>query len=270
MNYNVLMYKKNDSALNDLIGGLMSWEIWGRLCINEVNRRYRRTLFGPLWVAVSLGVFSIILSFVWAALWKQNVRDYLPYLLSGLIPWMMIASSIGESTSTLMSAESLMKSRQFSYTMLIHVVLGRNIIVFGHNMITYSVAALICGVNINLKTLLVFPGFLLLTFNLGWICLAIAIMCLRYRDFQQLVTIVLQVVMFITPVFWPVSALTGKTAIIVDVNLLYHMIDLVRSPLLGKVPRLESYIVCIFAGLLGWLSAYWLLRAKRHRLVYWF
>lgn len=263
-------YESNDPALNDLIGGILSWEIWGRLCLNEVNRRYRRTLLGPMWVAVSLGVFSLVLSLVWAALWRQNVREYLPYLLSGLIPWMMIASSIGESTSTFMSAESLMKSRQFSYSMLIHVVLGRNIIVFGHNMITYILAAFACGVSINWQTLLFLPGFVLLVFNLAWICLIIAILCLRFRDFQQLVTIILQVVMFITPVFWPVSQLTGRTAIIVDVNLLFHMIDLIRSPLLGKSPQLESYIICILAGFVGWLSAYLLLRSKRHRLVYWF
>lgn len=262
--------KLREAALNDLVGGFKSWEIWGRLCLNEVNRRYRRTLLGPMWVAVSLGVFSLVLSLVWAALWRQNVREYLPYLLSGLIPWMMIASSIGESTSTFMSSESLMKSRQFSYSMLIHVVLGRNIIVFGHNLITYIVAAIFCGVGINFETLLFVPGLFLLLVNLSWICLAIAILCLRFRDFQQLVTILLQVVMFITPVFWPVSQLTGRTAIIVDVNLLYHMIDLIRSPLLGKTPHFESYAVCLVAGVLGWFLAYWLLRLKRHRLVYWF
>jgi lipopolysaccharide transport system permease protein len=154
--------------------------------------------------------------------------------------------------------------------MLIHVVLGRNIIVFAHNMITYFIAAIICGVSVSFQTLLVLPGFLLLLLNLSWMCLVIAIMCLRYRDFQQLVTIILQVVMFITPVFWPLSQLSGRAEIIVDVNILYHMIDLIRSPLLGKAPQLESYIVCIAAGFIGWLSAYWLLRSKRHRLVYWF
>ena len=265
-----MMKNFKDPALNDLVGGLASWEIWGRLCLNEVKRRYRRTLLGPMWVAVSLGVFSLVLGFVWAALWRQDVREYLPYLLSGLIPWMLIASSIGESTSTFMSAESLMKSRNFSYSMLMHVVLGRNVIVFGHNMITYIVAAVICGVSLNFYTILAIPGFILLIINLSWICLVIAILCLRFRDFQQLVTIVLQVVMFITPVFWPVSQLTGRTSIIVDVNLLYHMIDLIRSPLLGKAPHFESYIVCSIAGFLGWLFAYWLLRSKRHRLVYWF
>ena len=163
-----------------------------------------------------------------------------------------------------------MKSRDFSYSMLMHVVLGRNVIVFIHNMLTYVVAAIICGVSLNFYTLLVLPGFLLLIINLSWICLVIAILCLRFRDFQQLVTIVLQVVMFITPVFWPVSQLTGRTAIIIDVNLLYHMIDLIRSPLLGEAPHLESYILCCIAGFIGWLTAYWLLRSKRHRLVYWF
>ena len=262
--------QRTRSTKKDFIDGLKLWNLWGRLCFNEVKRRYRRTLLGPMWVAISLGIFALVLSVVWAALWKQNVREYLPYLLSGLIPWMMIASSIGESTSTFMSAEALLKSRQFPYTMLMHVVIGRNVIVFGHNLLTFLIAALLCSVPINLYTLLVFPGFLLLIVNLSWICLLIATLCLRFRDFQQLVTILLQVIMFITPVFWPVSQLTGRTAIIVDINLLYHMIDLVRSPLLGKPPSLESYIVCCIAMLLGWFAVFKLFSKKRHRLVYWF
>jgi len=223
-----------------------------------------------MWVTVSLGIFSLVLSFVWSAIFKLNVREYLPFLLSGLIPWMMIASSVGESCTSLLGAEAIMKSRQFPYSILVHVVVARNAVIFAHNMLTYAIAALLCGVAINGYTILVLPGLLLLVLNLSWVCLLTAILCLRFRDFQQLVTIVLQVAMFVTPVFWPVEQLTGRRAIIVDTNVLYHLIEVVRAPLLGKLPPFESYAICLGLALIGWSLTYWVFSRKRHRLVYWF
>jgi len=223
-----------------------------------------------MWVAVSLGVFSLVLGFVWSALWKQSVTEYLPYLLSGLIPWMLIASCVGESTNTFMGSEALIRNRQFSYSMLNHVVLARNSVLLGHNLLTYAIAAIFCGVHFSYTFLLVLPGLILLLINLAWICLIISILCLRFRDFQQLVTISMQVVMFITPVFWPASQLTGRKSIIIDMNILYHMIALVREPLLGKAPSLFSYYVCLGSAIFGWAIAFWLFSTKRHRLVYWF
>lgn len=257
-------------AWRDLADGIRLWDIWGRLCINEVKRRYRRTLLGPMWVSVSLGIFAIVLAFVWSTLFKQNIPEYLPYLLSGLLPWMMFSSCIGEACSAFIAAEATMKSRQFPYSTLIHAVVARNAVIFGHNLLTYVLVAAVCGVAVTPATLLVIPGFVILIVNLGWMSMLVAILCLRFRDFQQLVTIVLQVVMFITPIFWPVSALVGQRAIIVDVNFLYHLIDLVRSPLLGKAAAMQSYLLCIAVAGTGWLVAYWLLAKKRHRLVFWF
>lgn len=258
------------AARQDLVEGLLLWDMWKRLCMNEIRRRYRRTMLGPMWVAVSLGVFAIAVGVVWSALFNLAFRDFLPYLLSGLVAWTMLGSCLGEACTAFVGAEGIMKSRQLPYTMLIHVLVARNTIILGHNLIAYIIAAAFCGVTVTAYTLLFIPGLVLLAINLGWMCLLIAILCLRYRDVQQMVAIVLQISMLITPVLWPASQLTGRKTIVVDVNLLYHLLDVVRSPLLGKAPALHSYWICIGAALLGWLVAYWLLVKKRHRLVYWF
>ena len=76
--------------------------------------------------------------------------------------------------------------------------------------------------------------------------------------------------MFVTPVFWSASQLQGRRAIIVDANVLHHMIEIVREPLLGKMPALLSYMVCAGTAVVGWVFAYWLFARKRHRLAYWF
>lgn len=246
------------------------WKLWWRLSRNEVRRRYRRTLLGPSWVTLSLIIFAIVLSFVWAGLWNQNVRDYLPFLLSGLLPWGMISASLSDATGSFLSGEGLMKSRQFPYTMLLLLVLSRNVLLFGHNLVGYILIALATGVTFGWATLLIIPGFVIVLLNLGWLCLIIAIFCLRFRDFQQLITTFLQVAMFITPVFWSASQLQGKRSIIADGNLLFHMIEIIREPLLNKSPTFLNFTACVGSAVLGWGLAFWMFSRKRHRLAYWF
>jgi lipopolysaccharide transport system permease protein len=116
----------------------------------------------------------------------------------------------------------------------------------------------------------VLPGIVLVVINCGWMCMLCAILCLRYRDFSQIIASVLQVMVFVTPVFWQVDQLKGNRAIIAHANPIYHLVDIVRQPLLGVMPSATNYLVCVALALAGWLAAFHLFAAKRHRLAYWF
>ena len=59
-----------------------------------------------------------------------------------------------------------------------------------------------CGTPVTWATLLVIPGFVLLCINLVWIAELLAATCTRYRDIQQLVTNLLQIALFLMPIFW--------------------------------------------------------------------
>src|SRR5262249_38737365 len=97
-------------ALWDLLEGLRLWKMWLRQSSNEARRRYKRTALGPMWVTVSLLVFALVLSFVWAGLWKMKVSEFLPFLLSGLLPWTLISSAIGEGCLSFAAGEALTKA----------------------------------------------------------------------------------------------------------------------------------------------------------------
>jgi ABC-type polysaccharide/polyol phosphate export permease len=257
-------------AFWDIVEGLRLWDLWLQQSWNEIRRRYRRTLLGPMWLTVSLVVFAVTLSVIWAGLFNQPVTQFLPFLLSGLVPWALISVCIAEGCMGFSAGESLMKARQFPYSTLIYAILARNTLIFGHNLIGYVPIALICGVAFGLKTLLLLPGYLLVILNCGWMATIVAVFCLRFRDFQPLVGSIIQVMMFVTPIFWAASQLQGRRAMIVDVNLLHHMVELLRQPLLGQAPALRSYLICAITAAAGWLLAYSLYARKRHRLAYWF
>jgi len=132
-------------TLSDVFGGLLLSNIWLRQGWGETKRRYRRTWLGPFWVTCTLLVFSVVLSVIWAKLWNQPFKEYLPFLLSGMIPWTFISGTVNESCGTLISAESSIKSRQFPYSILFYGLIYRNLIVLAHNILVFALIILLVG-----------------------------------------------------------------------------------------------------------------------------
>ena len=112
------------------------------------------------------------------------------------------------------------------------------------------------------------PGFVLFIINLSWIALAVGILSTRYRDIPQVILNLVQVVFFVTPVFWSVSSLPSRPSFVV-LNPFYHMLEIVRAPLLGEVPPLLSWGFAAGMALFGLIATGYLYRRAYARIAYW-
>lgn len=119
---------------------------------------------------------------------------------------------------------------------------------------------------------MVFCGLFLVGINLLWIGLIVATACARFRDVSQVVITFLQVAFFITPIFWPPERLADSPvaySILVDLNYVYHLVDVIRAPLLGKMPSLLTYQMLILGCCIGFLAVGIIFGMFRKRIVYW-
>lgn len=112
------------------------------------------------------------------------------------------------------------------------------------------------------------PGLFLICLNLTWIAKVLAILNARYRDMQPIVAACVQIMLFATPIMWPVSSLHGA-AIIAELNPLYHLIELVRAPLLGTAPELRSWLIAGSLAIPGSVLATALLVSQSRQIVFW-
>lgn len=256
-------------ALIDVIAGIRANEMWGRLGWRENKRRYRRTVFGPFWTTVSLAIFVVALGLVWSNLWHKDPKQYLPFLTSGMLCWVLLATICNEGCNAFVGAEAIIKQLRISYTLLACATVWRNVVVFFHNFCVYVLIFIYAGLSLTWSNLLVIPGLLLLCINGLWIAIALGVMCARYRDVQQLVTNLLQIALFLTPIFWSSDQLNGRASILADYNPLYHLISVARDPMLGKAPALEHWVAAGLLAVFGWALAIYLLTKLRHRIVYW-
>lgn len=256
-------------ALIDIIAGAENWRVWTRMGWQEIRRRYRRTMLGPFWVTLSLGLFVGGMGFVWAPLFKVPVKDYLPFVTTGMICWTFTSSIIIEGCSTYTSAESLIKQLSLPLSMLNWMLVCRNTIVLFHNLLIAIIVYAALGIIPSLNFLLFFPGLVLVCINGVWMGILLGMVSARFRDVPQLVGSLVQVMMFVTPVFWYASQLSAARANLLLYNPLMHLIDVIRMPLLGQAPTLLNYAVVIGMALTGWSLAIFVFARFRRRIAYW-
>ena len=258
-------------ALKDYMDGCLLWRMWGYMAVADIKRRYRRTVIGPFWTTLSLAIFVTTMGLLFSILWHIQVKTFLPFFASGFICWMFFSSVVAEGCHTFVGNEGLVKQVSLPYSSFAYLVIARNFLVFLHQFIVFIVVALIFDVKVNMYTLLIIPGFLLLFLSSSWITIFLGLICARYRDVQQVVASLLQISMFVTPIFWPPEQLNHHFAahLLMKVNPLYHYIAIVRQPLLGEMPTPLSWWMVSAITMIGWLVTMCVMAKQRRKLIFW-
>lgn len=237
------------------------------LAWHDVVSRYRGSILGPFWITLSMGLMVAGIGFLYANLFKIPVHDYIPYVALGIVFWGMISNVIIEGCSTFVQASGILSQTSLPMFTFVWRTVMRNVINLLHH------AVIIVGVLIyydhwrqaNLPLGIV--GLLLLVANISWISLAAAIASARFRDIPQIVGSVIQFAMFMTPVFWlPGGRLVDHAVLLL--NPFYHLIDVVRAPLLGQSVDAITYIFLGSLAVIGWGATFTSFALIRRRIVH--
>lgn len=257
-----------DREQNDLLTAIRSYELWSFLGWQDIKIKYRRSKIGPFWITLSMAVFCVALGVVYSQLFKTDISELLPFLSVGLVVWSLIANNVGEMPNLFVDNASYIKDMRINLLTILLRVLTRNIIVFGHNLLIVLGIYLYFGIWPGWTGLLALPGFLLVILNLAVIGIPLSIVGARFRDLTQITQSILQVVFFITPIFW-FPRLLREGSWMIAANPVAYFIDLVRSPLLGHPPQFISWGVSALTLATTSIIAAWVYRSKSGRIAFW-
>jgi ABC-2 type transport system permease protein len=255
-------------AIMDLIDGLKLWELWSALGWHDIRQRYRRSIVGPFWLTLSMGIMVAGLAYLYAGLLGQNLEGYLPYVATGIIIFTMISSLAGEGSTVFIGSGSLILQLRAPLTIYIYQMLWRNLLMFFHNISIYVLILLFVKVDLGWNFFLAFVGLFLVLLNGLWAGITLGGLSARFRDVPLIVSSVMQVAFFLTPIFWTPGSLPNR-ALFVHLNPFYYLIEIVRLPLLGKTPPLEIWLVVIGFNIVGALVALAFYTRYRGRIAYW-
>lgn len=255
-------------AIRDIRQGLQNWHLWAVMGWQDILQRYRRSVLGPFWITVSMGILVVSLGVIYAKLFNVPINDYLPFLTLGLLAWGVIASIVNEGCQVFTSSENFIRQIHVPLSTFVFRLMWRNLIVFGHNLVIYIPVALYFNIWPGIAGLLIFPGMLLAMINLVWMVVLVGLLCTRFRDVTQIVASMLQVIFFISPVIWKPAAMAGHPRV-VDWNPFFHLIELIRAPLLGQVALTSNWMFSISLFLTGVPLTLLIYSRYRSQVAYW-
>jgi len=255
-------------AFADIINGARLYELWSRFAFHDIRQRFRRSVLGPLWLTISMGILVATLGLVFSTLFQQDASKTLPYISTGIIFWGLLTGCITDGTTVFISSEAIIRNVPAPLSIHFYRLMARNIIIWGFNMAIYLVVVAYFELVPGWNALLFIPGFILFLINLAWMSLAVGVLSTRYRDIPQLVANFIQVMFFLTPIFWSPLTLPNRPAF-VTLNPFYHLIEIVRAPLLGDEVSSASWALCIGMAAAGLGFTAWLYRRAHARIAYW-
>jgi lipopolysaccharide transport system permease protein len=256
-------------ARKDFFGGPRNWRVWLALGLHDIKMRYKRTILGPVWISLSMMMTFVAIGLLYSALLKSDIRSFMPYLGAGMVLWGLASTAVGEASQVFLNSRHIITSLQLPLT--IHVIrcVLRNSIVFSHNVVMFIVVSAVLGTTLSLNSLFLLISFPLFLLGLYLTCLIIAILGARFRDIGPAVGMLTQLFFFLTPIIWSPEHIPEGRKYWVTYNPIYHMIEIVRAPLLGEMPAAQSIIVSLLFVLVLTAVSYVLFINLRRRIAYW-
>lgn len=219
-------------SLQDVRQGLSHWRLAWVLARSDITHRYRGSVLGPLWMTISTGVMLAALGFLYSKLFKIELASYLPWLSVSLIIWNIIAQASAEASTTLTSAEGIIRQMPLAYSVQALRMVMRNALVAAHNLPLIIIVFLIFGVSPGWGAVVSIFGFALLAINTFWAGLLLGVLCARFRDIPPIIASIVQIMFFMTPVIWK-PELVGPWAAYLPLNPFYSLMETMRGPIMG-------------------------------------
>lgn len=256
-------------ALSDILNSLKRADLWLFLGWHDVRQRYRRSLLGPFWITLASAVMIGFMTLVYSTLFRQDVRTFMPLAATGLTIWSFIAACIIEGSNVFISSSATIKQIPAPLPLHVFRLIWQQIIYLLHNSTVIILVMIFAQVPVNFATLFVIPGLVLVVLNLTWIVIFLGSVSARFRDVPVIVATFIPAVFLGTPVFWQVSFLPAGRRWVAYANPFTYLVEIVRIPILGTVPSLRIWAVCIVIAIIGWFLALTQYSRARSQLAYW-
>jgi ABC-type polysaccharide/polyol phosphate export permease len=229
-----------EGAFRDIIDGFRLTPLWSRLGWEQTVARFRRTILGPFWLTANLLAISFALAFVFGSLSGAGYRSTFPMIIGGVLAWNMIGGVLNEASGVFIASSGLMHTMKLPLTFHVLLMMHRAFINFLAQLIALWVVLALLRLG-ALPTWHILFSLPLVLANMTLMSLIVAIPSTRFRDIQQTVMFLTQILFFLTPIFWAPATAARPLQLVARYSPIAHLLELIRQPLLGHAPMLLSW-----------------------------
>lgn len=243
--------------------------LFEELVKRDFKKKYKRTVLGLLWSVLSPLVMLSVMSFVFSQFFGRNIEYYVLYILAGQIVFAYFA----ESTNTGMVA-LLNNANIFS-----KINLPKYLFVFSRNitaLINFCLilALFFCfvfayGIKPNIIMFLsLYPIICLIIFNYG-ISLILSALYIFYRDMQYLYSLLLQVIMYGSAIFYNIDILSSNYQVAFYLNPLYIYITFIREVVIyNRTPDVLFFQLSALYAIISFMAGMYMYKKNNYKFIY--
>ena len=256
-------------AHGDFVLAWQSWRLWLGLGLRDISIRYKRTILGPVWLTLSTTATFTSMGMLFSAILKNDVHQFLPYLAAGMVVWNLLNATAGEAPYVFVHSHHIIQSLRLPLPVHVLRCTAYNMMLFLHNAVAAVLALLVLGGHLtpaSLMLLVCLPVLFVILFSGG---LILALLGARFRDLGPIIAMAMQFLFFLTPIIWSPEDIPQGRKWWIEINPCYHLIEIVRAPLLGRMPPQTSLLVALGTAVIIAALAYGLFLRFRRRLAYW-
>jgi len=268
MSHPPLKRRTRPTALSDILDGVKLYKVWTYLSYQDLISRYRRSIIGPFWIAAVMATQAVALSLVFGAIYHLGVKDFLPYVISGLTVINLIACGFNEGADTFNIYSPFIRAHSLPISFHVFRMVCRHFVVFMHNFIVYCVVSMIYTQTIPI-TIMLIPGLILAIVFMTSTIFITSSLSLRFIDFKFILPHIFTIVFYFTPVIWKPSMISSHMSLVYTLNPLYYLLEVVRSPLLGKDVPLNVWEGAIGVTLATAIIGYMVFANMRKKIPLW-
>lgn len=221
-----------------------------QLAQRDIQGRYRGMSLSWLWAVLTpllmLGVYTLAFKYIFKVRWPgaaDHPIDFSLRLFAGLLIFLAAAECWSRSPRLIVDQPHLVKKVKFPLALLPAANVISGLFHAGMSMVLLMIVSLVLGAKPGLAWLTL-PLLLLPLGMLLWgLGLLLATLGVFVRDLQQAVGLVIGLLQFLTPVFYPLAALPEAAQTVINWNPLTVYIEHIRAVLFGgAIPGLHAWL----------------------------
>jgi lipopolysaccharide transport system permease protein len=240
------------------------WDLLRELVSRDIKLRYRGSLLGVLWTLLNPLAELLVLLFVFSVVFPSTIPNFPAYLFLGLITYGWFQTAVNFATGAVVGNRELVRRPGVPVLLLPVVTVASNLVHFLLSLPILWTLLLLNGVAVTAAVVFL-PALIAIEFVLilGF-AYPVAIVHVWFRDTQHVLRVALQLLFFLTPIFYATDAVPENVRWFYRVNPMAHMVDAYRAVLLrGELPTAASllYLTVLSVALLL-LGLAWFRRAS--------
>ncbi len=256
------------TAFQDLMGSMARLPLAMTLAVEDIGGKYRRTILGPLWIAIGQAATIAAFAVLFSGLFHIPPTEYAPFLAAGFPAWALISSFMVDMPNAFIQSKGYLEAFDLPWLMQIWRRTFGYLIIFVHQVFTLFIVMAILDIPPTYEMFYAIPGLIIVMFAGTGAGVFLAVVGARYRDLPHAMSILAGFLFLFSPVIWrPDQLLQNRWAL--DFNPMYYLLQMVREPLLGRGPEPEVWVGGIIAAIVLFLMGYIAFAVSRGRLYFW-